>query len=351
MSETFGIAVVGCGYWGGNYVRVFNEILEASVVAVCDQRSESLRKIEPLLSKAHLTTDLQVVLALEDVDAVVVATNATSHYDVVRQCLLAGKHVLVEKPIATNLADSDELTAIAEDRHLTLMVGHTFLYNPAVQALKDYARRGDVGRMYYLSARRTNMGPIRQDINVFWDLAPHDISIFNYLLDSTPEWVSAVGAKILGSHLEDVGFIALGYPGEVVGHIHVSWADAFKVREVVVVGSNQRIVFDDLHASEPIRIFQKGVSVSDEHRLDGTSPYILHDGAIISPRVERSEPLKNQCQHFLDRAARRCLPLSGGSEGRDVVRVLEAIDASVNLGGTPINVNDGASYVRRDNCA
>lgn len=339
MVERVGIAVFGCGYWGINYVRVFNELPESQVVVVCDQRTDRLQEVSRRFPGVELTTMVEDALRLDGVDAVVVCTEATTHYDLTRRCLVAGKHVLVEKPLATKVTDAEELITLAEARGMTLMVGHTFLYNSGIRRVKDYIEQAKVGRVYYLYARRTNLGPIRRDVNALWDLAPHDVSIFNYLLDGAPEWVSAVGIKVLQNSHEDVGFISLGYQDDVVGHVHVSWADPNKVREVVVVGSDKRIVFNDLNAPEQVRVFEKGVTpVVAEASTYGEYQFLMRDGDIISPRIEFSEPLKNQCSHFLECITQGSRPLSGGREGLAVVRVMEAIDRSIGRKGVPVEV-------------
>jgi predicted dehydrogenase len=336
MSEQVGIAVLGCGYWGINYVRVFSQLPDSRVVVVCDQRADRLQEIARQFPEVQLTTEIGNAIGMDGVDAVVVCTPATTHHSVTYRCLMAGKHSLVEKPITTTVVDAEELTGLAETKGLILMVGHTFLYNPAIWKIKDYIKQGDAGRIYYLYARRTNLGPIRRDVNALWDLAPHDISIFNYLLDSTPAWVSAVGAKVLRNHREDVGFISLGYLSGIVGHIHVSWADAYKVREVVVVGSDKRIVFNDVNVTERVRVFQKGVTPAEPEISNFGEHFLMRDGDIISPRIEASEPLKNQCSHFLECMTQHQRPLSSGIEGQEVVRVMEAIDRSIACNGSPI---------------
>jgi len=351
MADQVGIAVLGCGYWGINYVRVFSEMPEARVVVVCDQRPDRLEEIGRRFPGVQLTTQVEEALTLPRVDAAIVCTEAKTHYEVARRCLLAGKHVLVEKPVTTTASDAEALAVLAESTSLTLMVGHTFLYNPGVQKIKDYINQGQVGRVYYLYARRTNLGPIRRDVNALWDLAPHDVSIFNYLLDSIPEWVSAVGAKVLKNCREDVGFISLGYRDGIVGHIHVSWAEPNKVREVVVVGSDKRIVFDDLNPLERVRVFDKGVMpVAAEPTSYGEYQFLMRDGDITSPRVEVSEPLRNQCSHFLECIDRGSQPLTNGRTGRDVVRVMEAIDRSIDRKGAPVEVEAayGESYGYRE---
>jgi predicted dehydrogenase len=341
MNNEIGIAVIGCGYWGVNYVRVFNELAGAEVTAICDQRPARLAEIGKRFPGAYTTTSLDAALQLEDVDAVVVCTGATTHFDVASRCIAAGKHVLIEKPLTTEPADAERLIELADAQGVKLMVGHTFLYNPAIQLLKQYLQRADMGEIYYLYSSRTNLGPIRQDVNALWDLAPHDISIFNYLLDSTPRWVSAVGAKVLKNHREDVGFVSLGYGDNIVGHIHVSWADPNKVRELVVVGSNRRIVFDDLNAMERVKIFEKGVSpVQPEAANFGEFQYLMRDGDIVSPHVEVSEPLKNQCRHFIECIAQDRRPQTDGQAGLDVVRVMAAIDHSIQQRGAPVFVEE-----------
>ena len=215
MGNQLGIAIIGTGYWGINYVRVFNELTQTQVVAVCDQRPQRLQEVERRFPGTTLTTDVAEVLSRDDVDAVVVATPATTHYQVAHACLTAGKHVLVEKPITIKAVDAKDLVNLAEGKGLTLMVGHVFLYNAGVRKVKDCLNQDEGSRVYYVYSRRTNLGPIRHDVNALWDLAPHDVAIFNYLLDSTPSWVSAIGSKVLRNHREDVGFISLGYQDSV----------------------------------------------------------------------------------------------------------------------------------------
>jgi len=341
MAEQIGIAVLGCGYWGVNYVRVFNEIPETRVVVACDQRPERVREIAQRYPGIAVTTDVADALAMPGVDAVVVCTEATSHHRVARECFRAGKHVLIEKPIATTSQDAEDLIAAASARKLTLMVGHTFLYNAGVQRVKEYIDRKEVGRIYYLYARRTNLGPIRKDVNALWDLAPHDISIFNYFMDSAPLWVSAVGSRALRNGREDVGFIVLGYPDNVLGQIHVSWADPHKVREVVVVGSDKRIVFNDLQTMEQVRVFEKGVApLMQNGEGIGGDQLVVRDGDIISPSIQPREPLKTLAAHFAECVIHGRRPLTDGPAGRDVVRVLEAVDKSMAMRGTPVELTN-----------
>lgn len=348
INDPLRIAVIGCGYWGMNYVRIFNELLGSRVVAVCDQRSERLREVGMRFPGVFLTTQVEEAATRPDVDAVVVCTEATMHYNVTRYLLRLGKHVLVEKPLTTTVVEAEDLIALAEANAVTLMVGHTFIFNAGIQKVKEYNQNGQ-GRVYYLYARRTNLGPIRHDVNALWDLAPHDIAIFNYVLDSVPLWVSAIGGKVLRNCREDVGFISLGYPDNVVGHIQVSWADPNKAREVVIVRSDRRIVFNDLNGLEQVRVFEKGVSPIETEPLNyGEFRFQIRDGDIISPRIEASEPLKNQCRHFLECVRTGKPPISGGAEGREVVRVLEAVNRSIELKGLQVPVGGHSSHANAD---
>ncbi|MCC6170081.1 MAG: Gfo/Idh/MocA family oxidoreductase [Caldilineaceae bacterium] len=337
MFDKIGIAVVGAGYWGANYVRVFNELPDAEIVAVCDQRPERLAEINKRFPGTFVTHSLDTLLQLDDLDAVVVATGAATHFDLASRCIAGGKHVLVEKPLTTTPAQAERLIELADLHGVKLMVGHTFLHNPAIQTLRAYANGPEMGEVYYLYSRRTNLGPIRHDVNALWDLAPHDISIFNYLLGSTPQWVSAVAANVLKNQREDVGFISVGYAPNILGHIHVSWAEPNKVRELVVVGSNMRIVFDDLNTMERIRIFEKGISaIQPEVANFGEFQYQMRDGNILSPRVDSAEPLKNQCRHFINCIVHNQTPRTDGQSGLEVVRAMDAIDRSIQRRGAPV---------------
>jgi predicted dehydrogenase len=332
------VGIVGCGRWGANYVRVLSELQEAEVVWVCDQDRKQLDLMARRYPNAAVLTDLAEAVARPDTDAVVVATPAAAHYRAVKLALRAGKHVLSEKPLTTKVEEAEELGALAEKQGVVLMVGHTFLYNSAIRKMKSYIQDDDFGQIYYLHATRTHLGLIRPDVNAIWDLAPHDISIFNYLLEAAPIKVSAVGSRILKKDREDVGFVSLTYPKNIVGNIHVSWIDSNKVRELVVVGSKKRIVFNDLDNLEKIRIFEKGVAIEGQVDSFGEFQLLLRDGDIISPRIDTSEPLKNQCLHWLDCLEHGKKPLTDARNAVDVIRVMTAIDRSLSLEGVPVEV-------------
>lgn len=334
-----GIAVIGCGRWGVNHVRVFDRLPDSHVAAVCDGRLEQLDAVGRQFPNVALSSEVAEMLQLPGVDAVVICTPAQTHAEIATRCIEAGKHVLVEKPLTTSAVAAEGLIRRAAVQGVTLMVGHTFLFNASVLKVKDLVSSPGSGRIYYLYSRRTNLGPIRRDVSALWDLASHDVAIFGYMLDERPSWVSAVGVRALGNAREDVGFVALGYPSGVIGHIHVSWADPNKVRELVVVGERHRVVFNDLDPQESVRVFDRGVtSVAADESALGEFTLHLRDGDILSPKIDMSEPLRNQAAHFVSCIEEGVRPLTDGEAGRDVVMVMEAIERSVRANGAPMAV-------------
>jgi predicted dehydrogenase len=337
--QTVRLALIGFGYWGPNYARVLSELPGAELTVICDQRADRLSLVQQRYRNVATCERIEDLFARDDVDAVVIATPASTHETLVRAALTAGRHVLVEKPMALDGPGCESLCDLAEARGRLLMVGYTFLYNGGVRKMKEVMAPEQFGKPYYLHATRTNLGPIRQDVNAAWDLAPHDIAIFNYLLDETPRWASAIGTRVLKSDREDITFATLGYSNDVIGNIHVSWADPNKVREVVAVGSRRRVVFDDLNDAERVRVYERGVSageaIADSY---GEFKLLVRDGDIISPKVPPSEPLKNQCLDFVQAVATGKPPLVTGRFGIGVVRTLTAIDASMRARGAAVEV-------------
>jgi predicted dehydrogenase len=343
MPDAIRIGLVGYGYWGPNYARVLSELPGCAVTAVCEPDLGRLKKAIARLPGAFPCVSLVELLTRTEVDAVVVSTPATSHFELTQAALEAERHVLVEKPLALTVEHCDTLIELAERRRMVLMVAHTFLYNSGIRKMKECMYQQDFGRIYYLHSTRTNLGPIRRDVNALWDLAPHDVSIFNYLLDQQPLWASAVGAGVLGSSREDVSFINLCYSGGVIGNIHVSWADPNKVREVVAVGSRRRVVFNDLNDLERVRIFEKGVSAGEMATESfGEFKLLVRDGDIISPHIDPSEPLKNQCLDFLESIRSQRAPFSDATVGLQVVRALVAASQSLRESGVPKEIQHAA---------
>ncbi len=328
------VGLIGYGYWGPNYARVLSELPGVELAGICEADPERLRRAAQRYAQAAICHTVEELLRLPRLDAVVISTSAATHFSLAQAVLASGRHVLVEKPLALRAEDCDRLIELAARQRKNLMVAHTFVYNAGIQRMKHEMRREEFGRVYYLHATRTNLGPIRLDVNAIWDLAPHDISIFNFLLDEQPQWVSAIGTCVLENPREDVGFLTLGYRNGVIGNIHVSWADPNKVREVVAVGSQRRVVFNDLNDLERVRVYEKGVSVGDRTAESyGEFKLLVRDGDIISPHIDPSEPLKNQCAEFLESIQQQRRPLTDGEFGAQVVRVLLAADASLRACG------------------
>jgi predicted dehydrogenase len=335
------VAVLGCGYWGSNYVRLLHELPQARLALACDldpQRLQLMQRRFPLLA---VTTDPEQVWQDPAIEAVIIATPAATHYELADRALRAGKHVLVEKPLTTCVSDAEALVETAQSCGRTLMVGLTFLYNNGALMMKDLIAHPSFGRRYYLHLTRTNLGIVRPDVDVVWDLAAHDLAICDFLLDRRPLWVQANGVTVLEHEHADVAFITLGYPDNVMANIHVSWVDPNKVREVVAVGSQRRIVFDDLNQTERLRIYEKGITSSrKEADSYGEFRLLVRDGDIISPRLTPGEPLRQQVEHFLTCIAGGVSPLSDGRVAADNVRSLAAVQRSLALGGLRVPLHD-----------
>ncbi len=331
------VGLLGLGHWGRNYLRVLQEA-GLEVAGVADSDPARLVDLSRRWGALALTTDADDLLRDPGIDAVVVATPASTHAAFAARALEHGKHVLVEKPIALDVAGAERLLELAAHGGRTLMVGHTFLYHDCVRALRELVQSPESGAVYYLTSRRNHLGLIRADVSALWDLAPHDVSMFLYLLGERPAWVSANEGRFLRPDLGDAAFVTLGFSGGVVGRIEVSWVDAHKVRELVVVTDRRRLVFDDLDAMEPIRIYEKGVTIERDAESFGEFRFLLRDGAIVSPRIVQREPLRNLVDHFADCVAHGKTPLSDGAAGLEVVRVLAAAQRSIALGGARVEL-------------
>ncbi len=326
------VGVIGFGQWGPNHVRNFSLLDDVEVVRVCDTDAARRAAAAKFLRGVATTDASAAVTDAADVDAVVVATPTASHYALVKAALLAGKDVLCEKPLARTTAECLELAELAATHGRILMVGHVFLYNPGVLHLKADLDRGDLGRVYYMDAIRTNLGPVRRDVGAIYDLASHDISIFNFLLGREPLEVSATGHSVLTSGIEDVSFLTLYYPGNIVCHAHTSWLNPRKVRQLTVVGDQRMAVWDDMNNLEPIRYYDKGV-VADHYTSFGEFQLILRDGQITIPKVRMFEPLQRQDADFIDCVRYRRQPVADARCGATVVRVMDAAMESMRQHG------------------
>jgi predicted dehydrogenase len=331
------VAVVGAGAWGINHVRAMSRTQGAELVMVCDPSTAACTRAQGLAPRVRVTGDLGEVLAAADVDAVVLATPAKGHAEQARQALNAGKHVLVEKPLALDASDAQAVVSAAETHKRTLMVGHLMLFHPAVERLKAMIDGGELGRVYYIYAVRVNLGRLRQDENALWSLAPHDISVIEYLLGDEPESVSARGGVYLQSRIEDVVFVNLRFRSGVSAQIQVSWLDPRKERRLVIVGSQKMVEFDDVAAVEKLRIYDKGFD-----RPPIFTEYAqflsIRNGDVHIPQIAMVEPLERECRHFVDCIAQGKRPLTDGHSALRVVRVLEAAQKSLENDGAPVEV-------------
>ena len=332
------VALIGYGYWGPNLARNLHQLPGCRLATCCDLDETRLEKVRALYPGLHTTTDLDAVLGDAEIDGVVIATPARSHYALVGKALASGKHVLVEKPIAMSSVETEELIELAERHGRVLMVGHTFEYNPAVLKIKSVVDSGAIGEVYYMYSTRVNLGRVQQDLNALWSIAPHDISIMNFLLDSMPVEVSARGAKYLSGKVEDVVFANLQYPNGVIAHIHASWLDPSKVRKMTIVGSRQMIVYDDIDPEGKVRLYDKGATLVNGTHVYGEFQYKLRSGDIYIPRIEMSEPLQNEVSHFVECITSGAQPRTDGRNGLRVVRVLEAAERSAARAGAPETV-------------
>ena len=331
------VAVIGAGNWGKNLVRNFNLLADAEVRTICDVSPAIREQMAALYPRATVTDDYQLALGDAQVDAAVVAVEEKEHYRIALSALEAGKHTFVEKPMTLSSADAEALVEAAAQRDLRLMVGHLLKYHPAVSYMKDVIATDKVGQPLYLYFQRVNLGIVRQVENAWWSLGPHDVSLACHLFDAVPVSVSATGQAYLQPGIEDVVFANLRFADGRMAHVHVSWLDPHKIRKVTLVGSQQMVVFDDMQASEKIRVYDKGADVQ-RSVTSYVESITLRTGDIYIPRVPAAEPLRKECQHFLDCIMSGDTPLSDGQEGLSVVRVLEAGSKSIAAGGEPVEL-------------
>jgi len=326
------VGLAGVGYWGSKLARNIDEAAGCRLAAICDPDPARLAASGERYREAARFEELDDLLDSGDLDAIVLATPAFLHAKHVAAALGAGKHVLVEKPLALSVADCDDLSERAEATGLTLMVGHTFVYSEPVRVLRSLIQAGELGRILYAYAHRLNLGVIREDLNALWNFGPHDVSILLYLLERMPERVSAREFSLLNREIEDVVFLVLEFPDEIVAHVHESWLDPRKIRQLTVVGDRKMVVYDDTDVETPLRIYDKGITrpVSESPFYAGFGEFQLETrtGDMIAPRVESREPLRVEIEHFIDCVLSGARPETDARHGRDVVAILEAADHS-----------------------
>jgi predicted dehydrogenase len=334
------VAVVGLGYWGPNLVRNLHEVEEADVTTVCDLREDRLQVIGKRYPAVRLTDSFEHVIGDPDVDAIAIATPVSSHYPLARAALAAGKHVFVEKPLASSSREATELLALADANDLVLMPGHTFLYSPPVTMVRDLITSGALGDIYFVSTSRVNLGLHQPDVSVAWDLGPHDFSILRYWLDETPMRVSAMSRGCILPAVPDVAFINLEFPSSTIAHVELAWLAPSKLRRTAVIGSRKMVVYDDT-SNEPVRVFDSGVDVPDPETF-GEYRLTYRTGDIVSPQIGVAEPLSLELSDFANAIINGTSPRSSAELGIEVIRIIEAVDQSLDAGGARVNVTSAA---------
>jgi predicted dehydrogenase len=335
-----GVAVVGLGYWGPNWIRNFQQLQCARRVVACDLDAQRRDRVKELHPAAETTSSFDDILRDPEIEAVVIATPVSTHYKLARMALESRKSVLVEKPLAMSQREAGDLVRLARGCKCTLMVGHTFLYSAPVLKAREIIQSGELGEIFYISSVRANLGLFQHDVNVAWDLATHDISIILSLLDRVPQAVSCQGQSHYCKGVEDVALLTLHFSDNVIAFIHVSWLDPNKIRRTTIVGSQKMLVYDDTAPQEKLRIYDRGVTVQRYYDTFGEFQFSYRYGDILIPRIEESEPLRQECAHFIDCIRNGNQPRTDGLNGLQVVSVLEAAHMSMRESGRMVPVKN-----------
>ncbi len=332
------IAVVGCGYWGPNLVRNFVQSNKVRDLICCDLDSKRLARMKNLYPSVAVLTDYRELLEIPDLDGVAIATPVKTHYPIAKDFLSRDKHVYVEKPLTHSYETALELVKLAEEKKRALMVGHTFEYTAAVNKIKEIVECGELGKILYISCTRVNLGLFQPDINVVWDLAPHDVSIILYIMGETPVSVNSQGKAHFKTDIEDVATTTLNFKNGVIAFIHNSWLDPNKIRRTTIVGTRKMLLYDDIENQEKIKIYDKGIQVPPYYDTFADFQFAYRYGDIYSPRIEDYEPLRKQCDHFIECIREGKTPHSDGYNGLRVVSILEAASKSLKLSGKAVPI-------------
>jgi predicted dehydrogenase len=330
------IAVIGYGYWGPRIARNFNTADGCKVVAICDKNQASLQRARRDFPNVETTCDFEGILSSTEIDAVAVVTPVWTHFELAESALKNGKHVFVEKPFTSTSAQAEQLVELAERKNLQIMVDHTFLFTGAVQRIKKMVDEGTLGKLYYYDSTRVNLGLFQHDVNVIWDLAPHDLSIVDHLTTNQAQCVSATGQSHLNG-LEDLAYMTIYYSDRMIAHINVNWLSPVKVRTTLIGGEKKMLVWNDLEADEKIKLYDKGVDIAN-----GQGIYELlvsyRSGDMWAPRVEQTEALAAEARYFIDCVSKNERPFNDGQAGLRIVRLLEAADKSLKSNGVPVQL-------------
>lgn len=342
MTGNIKVGVIGCGYWGPNLLRNLADNEGAELRWICDLDTQRLATMGRRYPAARQTSDFKDLLADPNLDAVVIATPVWTHFSFAREALKAGKHVLVEKPLTSKVAEAAELVELAERLGLTLMVDHTFVYTGAVRKIKEIIDSGALGDLLYFDATRINLGLFQNDINVVWDLAPHDLSIMDFVIQRQPEAVSAVGSCHIKEGIENIAYVILRFSDQFMAHFHFNWLSPVKIRHTLLAGSRKMVVYDDIEPTEKVRIYDSGVTTRTDNELDREEAYrtlvSYRTGDVWVPKLDSTEALRYVCQEFLTSIREQRAPLTDGNAGLRVVRLLEAAQKSISNGGASVKL-------------
>ena len=334
------IGVIGCGYWGPNLIRNFVTFPGTELVWACDLDEIRLQKVLRPYPSVQQTTDLEEVLKDDGVDAIAIATPVHTHFPIAKACLESGKHVLIEKPLASSVAQGEELVNLAEKNNLRLMCDHTFCYTGAVRKIRDIVKSGTLGELLYFDSVRVNLGLFQQDVNVVWDLAPHDLSIVDFVVDEKPVLVSAHGVSHAGNDIENIAYISLGYQNSFIAHFHVNWLSPVKVRKTMIAGSEKMLVWNDLDQAEKIKIYDKGIKVKQGEREQKERLLVSYrSGDMYAPRIDQVEALSLMVKEFADCIQENRPALTDGDAGLRVLRILDAANRSIKADGANVRID------------
>ena len=333
------VGVIGCGYWGPNLIRNFNENYHTELKYACDLDAERLERIKLRYPSVIPTRNYKDLLRDRDLQVIAIATPVHTHYNLAKEALEAGKHLLIEKPLAANVKEAERLVALSKKKNLILFVDHTFIYTGAVRKMKEFISSGELGEIFYFDSVRVNLGLFQPDVNVVWDLAPHDISIMDYIISQKPKSVLAIGGSHTGNGIEDIAYVTVKFDSELMAHFHVNWMSPVKIRRIIIGGSKKMMVFDDLDPAEKIKIYDKGIILTKaDKKLIYQNIVQYRTGDMYAPRIDHAEALKVLIDHLVDCITHKKNPITDGESGLRIIRILEAADKSIKKGGIRVNL-------------
>jgi predicted dehydrogenase len=333
------VGVIGCGYWGPNLIRNFNENYHTDITYASDLDKEKIERIKLRYPMVTTTTNYKDILRDNNIHMVAIATPVHTHYKLIKESLNAGKHVLIEKPLTSKTREAEELLEIALKKNLILFVDHTFIYTGAVKKIKELVDSGSIGDIFYFDSVRVNLGLFQSDVNVIWDLAPHDVSVMDHLITEKPRSVVATGTSHTQSRIEDIAYVSVNFKNNLIAHFHLNWMSPVKIRRIIIGGSKKMVVFDDLDPADKVKIYDKGITLAKTSRKVVYQNMIQYRiGDMFAPNIDNKEALRSMVEHLADCIKNKKAPLTGGESGLRVVRILEAAEQSIKKGGIKVSL-------------